>query len=205
MKFKNIIKEKLSAFGQDNFSKVKSLDYIDKKLGRGSKKCNRRLTYVYYPKLSQTYPLTKFKKKKKKGSNGMEPNRLILNNYYRKDKYLNVSLGNFSCCVGVAEWSMQSIDTRYPSGCVGSIPTPDAVFIFINLEINKNKISKSFDSVNTKFISIMYEEEDVSGCEREIKKLNIRLINISSPKLLQTLTLINKTNIKSELVRFNFI
>ncbi len=40
-------------------------------------------------------------------------------------KYLNLSI-NSKEGVGMAEWSMQSFDTRCPLGFVGSIPTPDA-------------------------------------------------------------------------------
>ena len=62
-------------------------------------------------------------KKNKKGSNGMEPNRLILNSNSYASKYLNVSIGFISCYAGMAEWLTQLIDTQRPSGFVGSIPT----------------------------------------------------------------------------------
>lgn len=43
-------------------------------------------------------------------------------------KYLNISVSLKSYCAGVAEWLTQSIDTRCPSGFVGSIPTPSAEY-----------------------------------------------------------------------------
>ena len=62
--------------------------------------------------------------KNKKGSNGMEPNKLSSDcNKYSKSKYLNVSVGSINSRAGMAEWSTQSVVIRYPSGCVGSIPT----------------------------------------------------------------------------------
>ncbi len=66
-------------------------------------------------------------KKKKKGSNGMDFAMMILGyNYSNLKKYLNISVSSKSYCAGMAEWLTQSIDTRCPSGCVGSIPTPSA-------------------------------------------------------------------------------
>ena len=71
-----------------------------------------------------------FLKKKEKGSNAlnginrMEPNRLIPDcDCSNNLKYLNVSVELINGRAEMAEWSTQSVDTRYPSGCVGSIPT----------------------------------------------------------------------------------
>ena len=62
-------------------------------------------------------------KKRKMGSNGMEPNRLILNGNHNCTKYLNVSISALNRYAGMAEWLTQLIDTQRPSGHVGSIPT----------------------------------------------------------------------------------
>ena len=65
--------------------------------------------------------------KNRRGSSGMGPNQLIPDyNNYSKNKYLNVSIHSKKSRTGMAEWSTQSVDTRCPSGCVGSIPTPSA-------------------------------------------------------------------------------
>lgn len=64
--------------------------------------------------------------KKEKGSNGMEPNQLILNNNLYKSKYLNLSTDLLNSCAGMAEWLTQLTDTQHPSGFVGSIPTSSA-------------------------------------------------------------------------------
>ncbi len=72
--------------------------------------------------------------KKKKGSNGMEPSQLIpeLNNLTNVD-YINVSNIGSNSYAGMAEWLMQPIDTRHPSGSVGSIPTSSVTNIkFLN-------------------------------------------------------------------------
>lgn len=75
------------------------------------------------------------KNKRKMGSIRMGPNPLILDYIiYNKKKYLNLSIYNLNSCAGMAEWSTQSTDTRYPSGRVGSIPTASAAFF------SKNKI-----------------------------------------------------------------
>ncbi|MBS3075610.1 hypothetical protein J4429_04080 [Candidatus Pacearchaeota archaeon] len=58
MKLQYIIKEKLSAFWQDNFSNRLSLICLNKKLGRLSKKLNRKLIYTYSPKQLQKCILT---------------------------------------------------------------------------------------------------------------------------------------------------
>ena len=82
-------------------------------------------------------------KKKKGDSNGMVPKKLIPDyNKSNNKKYLNLSIHNLNSCVGMAEWSTQSVDTRYPSGCVGSIPTPDAAFF------SKKSIIKSNEGVS---------------------------------------------------------
>lgn len=67
------------------------------------------------------------KKKKKEGSNGMDPAMLIPCNYINKSKYLNFLVHNSNGYVRVAEWSTQLADTKSSlnKGCVGSIPTPD--------------------------------------------------------------------------------
>ena len=67
--------------------------------------------------------------KKKVGSNRIvKPNRLIHDYTYCNDKeYLNISV-HLNENVGVAEWLLQPLDTRCPSGFVGSIPTPDGLF-----------------------------------------------------------------------------
>ncbi len=69
-------------------------------------------------------------KKRKRDSNGMESARLIPDSIISYKKYLNVSINFYKDHVGMAEWSTQSVDTRYPLGCVGSIPTPDVIHIF---------------------------------------------------------------------------
>lgn len=83
-------------------------------------------------RLGDTSELIKIKKK---GSNGMEPNKLIPNhpfriNYYSKQKYLNVSVNLRISRAGMAEWLTQFVDTESPFGLVGSIPTPSAAFCF---------------------------------------------------------------------------
>ncbi len=71
--------------------------------------------------------------KNKRGSNRMEPNKLKPDyNNYNKQKYLKVSVHSKSNRAGVAEWSTQSVETRCPSGCVGSIPTPSAMNSIVN-------------------------------------------------------------------------
>ena len=75
-------------------------------------------------------------KKRKKGSNGMEPNQPILNNNCKYAKYLNVSISNFNRYAGMAEWLTQLTDTQRPSGLVGSIPTSGVTnFKFPNGEL----------------------------------------------------------------------
>jgi hypothetical protein len=73
-----------------------------------------------------------FNKKKKRDSNGMIPASLKPVSINNKREYLNVSISIFNRCAGMAEWSTQSIETRCPSGQVGSIPTPGAVINLIN-------------------------------------------------------------------------
>ncbi len=73
-------------------------------------------------------------KKRKMGSNGMEPSQLIpeLNNTNNKG-YINFSNVNLYSYAGMAEWLTQPIDTRHPSGFVGSIPTSSVTNIkFLN-------------------------------------------------------------------------
>ena len=66
-------------------------------------------------------------KKNKKDSNGMvESSRLIPDDNSRERKYLNVSVNLDKSRARMAEWLTQSVDTRHPSGFVGSIPTPGA-------------------------------------------------------------------------------
>ena len=62
--------------------------------------------------------------KNKKGSNGMEPNLLTPScNNFSKAKYLNVSIEMIHSYAGMAEWLTQLVNTKCPSGSVGSIPT----------------------------------------------------------------------------------
>ena len=69
------------------------------------------------------------KEKNKKGSNGMEPARLILNyGNFRLLEYLNVLVYKKNNHAGMAEWLTQLIDTQRPFGHVGSIPTPGVIF-----------------------------------------------------------------------------
>lgn len=65
-----------------------------------------------------------FNKKKKKGSNGMEPkrNRLILNSSSNRKKYLNFLVRDINSYAGMAEWLSQLTDTQRPFGHAGSIP-----------------------------------------------------------------------------------
>ena len=75
--------------------------------------------------------------KNKKGSNGMEPNLLIPScDNSNNSIYLNVLVNLINSRARMAEWSTQLVDTKYPSGCVGSIPTPSAAK-YLN-SINKN-------------------------------------------------------------------
>ena len=71
----------------------------------------------------------KSKLKNKKDSNRMvKYDRLIRDcNIHNKLEYLNISIKLDFYCAGMAEWLLQSFDTRCPSGFVGSIPTPGAV------------------------------------------------------------------------------
>ena len=57
---------------------------------------------------------TMIKIKKKRGSNGMEPNLLIPNIIYKSSQYLNVSI-NFYNSARMAEWLTQLVDTESPS------------------------------------------------------------------------------------------
>ena len=101
-------------------------------------------------KLNKNNNYLDFFKKKKEGSNAlnginrMEPNRLIPDyDYFINTKYLNVSVELINCRAEMVEWLTQSVDTRYPSGCVGfprddiynaSIPTLGAID-FVNCKI----------------------------------------------------------------------
>ena len=64
----------------------------------------------------------------KKGSNRMVEPNLLIPSYEncKEEKYLNIS-ANSNDCVGVAEWLLQLVDTKCPSGFVGSIPTPGVI------------------------------------------------------------------------------
>ena len=85
--------------------------------------------------------IEKLNPKNKKGSNGMvkpnplKPDYIKLNDH----EYLNISTNFNKSCAGMAEWSTQSAETRYPSGCVGSIPTAGAT---ISNKLLKNRIKK---------------------------------------------------------------
>ena len=86
--------------------------------------------------------------KNKMGSSGMEPNRLTPDyNHYNKPKYLNVSVSSEDSRAGMAEWSTQSINTRYPMGCVGSIPTLGAAENYKGISNKNNKIKIPSQSV----------------------------------------------------------
>ena len=62
--------------------------------------------------------------KNKKGSNGVEPNKLSSDyDNYKEQKYLNISVDVVNSRAEMAEWLTQSVVIRCPSGCVGSIPT----------------------------------------------------------------------------------
>ena len=73
-------------------------------------------------------------KERKMGSNGMAFKPLSQDyNLYSIRKYLNLSNNLIRGCAGMAEWSPQSSVTGYPSGRVGSIPTPSAtIFALCN-------------------------------------------------------------------------
>ena len=77
--------------------------------------------------MENTGKITNNEEKNKKGSNGMEPNLLTPScDNSNKAKYLNVSVDSIDNRAGMAEWSTQLVNTKYPSGCVGSIPTSSA-------------------------------------------------------------------------------
>ena len=84
---------------------------------------------LYIKRLKYNMVNTDHFKNRKKGSNGMAKSNNRLSpeyNYYNQNKYLNLSINNLNSCAGMAEWSTQSVVTRCPSGCVGSIPTASA-------------------------------------------------------------------------------
>lgn len=78
---------------------------------------------------------------KEKGSNRMVKynSRLIRDNKNKISKYLNISTSS-NGSARVAEWLLQSLDTRCPSGLAGSIPAPGAPNFSSNLiKLNLNK------------------------------------------------------------------
>ena len=69
--------------------------------------------------------------KMEEGSNRMVTSNLLILDFIRNSsKYLNISFDS-SICAKVAEWLLQSTDTRCPSGLVGSIPALGAANILI--------------------------------------------------------------------------
>lgn len=56
---------------------------------------------------------------------------------HNKSKYLNISIILDFYCAGMAEWLLQSFDTRCPFGFVGLIPTPGAVLSSNFMEFQK--------------------------------------------------------------------
>lgn len=75
-------------------------------------------------------------KKNRKRFDGMDNRPSIDYNNSYTQKYLNISINLSNSCAGMVEWLTQSAVNRYPSGCVGSIPTPSAVnFKFLKLII----------------------------------------------------------------------
>lgn len=109
-------------------------------------------------------------KKNKKGSNGMEPNRLILNDSYNKSKYLNVSISLNNGCAGMAEWLTQLTDTQRPFGLVGSIPTPSAA----RLKINKFAVPDTLDLISNKIIENIIEK-DINNIKK-LKPVECKII-----------------------------
>ena len=107
------------------FHKLSVIDYPEKLCALGfTGGCNFRCHYCHNPELVNRTATPIPEEEKGKGSNRMvEPNRLIHSNMSNKRKYLNISV---DFCIGgrMAEWLLQPLDTRCPSGCVGSIPTP---------------------------------------------------------------------------------
>lgn len=89
---------------------------------------------------------SKITKKKKKGSSGMEPNKLSSDyEFFKISKYLNVLVDLATSRARMAEWSTQSVVIRCPSGCVGSIPTPGATKKFklaipVTVDLEANEI-----------------------------------------------------------------
>lgn len=87
---------------------------------------------------------SKFYEKNKKGSNGVEPNKLSSDyDIHKEQKYLNISVNIVNSRAGMAEWLTQSVVIRCPSGCVGSIPTLGAAENFIEID-NQNIKVKTF-------------------------------------------------------------
>lgn len=72
-------------------------------------------------------------KTNKKGSiRATRYNSLIQSSTHSKRKYLNISVC-FDHCVGMAEWSLQLLDTECPLWVVGSIPAAD---VFSKISLN---------------------------------------------------------------------
>lgn len=73
----------------------------------------------------------KFNKKKKKGSNRIEPCNHLIHDYNlnKSNNYLNVSFKIYYIHAGMAEWLMQSFDTRRHSWLGGSIPSAGVISI----------------------------------------------------------------------------
>ena len=69
------------------------------------------------------------KKKKKDSNRVVKLDRLIPDyNIFNISPFISLSVEPNSYCAGMAEWSSRSVDTRCPSGFVGSIPTPSAEY-----------------------------------------------------------------------------
>ncbi len=116
----------------------------------------------------------------KKGSNGMVKPNLLKPDYdnLNDNRYLNVSIDTIYCRARMAEWSTQSIETRYPSGCVGSIPTPGATENF--------RIDKCYTLTDIFSILVGSLGLGVRGGDRELLTPNYQLPTISEADKLPT-------------------
>lgn len=80
----------------------------------------------------------------KRGSNGTKLNKLKPDNsIYGIMKYLNISISSDVSHAGMAEWLTQSVETRYLSGFVGSIPTVGGTILF-DKKIKENQCDTGF-------------------------------------------------------------
>lgn len=137
---------------------------IDNKINKYVNNVTSRVMQIFadYNMINNKY--LKFYEKNKKGSNGVEPNKLSSDyDIYKEQKYLNISVDIINSRAGMAEWLTQSVVIRCPSGCVGSIPTLGAAENFV--EINNKTIFNTLKiwSISNKQIRLEMSVRALSG------------------------------------------